>query len=98
MPRFKCENEKCSNDAEELIPHVKFIFNEKTLKLEAKEAACPECGEQRNVVKEPGPIEMPWFKAENARNYNNKKIKQYDYDRDAAMATRARLSDGSNII
>ena len=24
---------------------------------------------------------MPWFKAENDRNYNNKNVKQYDWDK-----------------
>ncbi len=30
---------------------------------------------------------MPWFKSENGRNYNNKTIKKYDYDHEAAKST-----------
>ena len=92
MPRFKCINEDCSEVGEELIPHVKFVWNEETQKLEAPEAACPVCGVQREVVKEAGPIGVPWFKPENAKNYNNKTVKQYDYDREAAKSTTAPLS------
>jgi hypothetical protein len=29
------------------------------------------------VIKEDGPLDMPWFKSEDARNYNNKKVKKY---------------------
>ena len=59
------------------------LWNEKTSKLEAEEAKCVACGNQRETVQEEGPIELPWFKAENARNYNNKTIKKFDYDREA---------------
>lgn len=87
MPTFRCNNPLCGDyGKEELIPHVRFIWNEKTKKLEAEEAECLACNEQREVVQEPGPIKIPWFKAENARNYDNKKVKQYDYDRDAVKA------------
>jgi len=93
MPKFKCNNSKCPGYRyEELVPHVKFKFNEETKKLEAPEAACPGCSQQRETVREDGPIGVPWFKAENSRNYNNKTIKQYDYDRDAAHATRGKLT------
>lgn len=98
MPKFRCDNPDCKGVGQtEIIPHVRFIWNEKTGKLEAAEAACSSCGEQREVVKEKGPIQVPWFKPENAKNYNNKTIKKYDYDHDAANASRAKLSDGSNI-
>jgi len=74
---------ECDNTSEELIPHVKFIWNNETKRLEADEAACPVCGLQRDVVQTKGPIEIPWFKAENARNYQNKKISrklnEYNY-------------------
>ena len=84
MPRFKCDNKDCeSYEQTELIPHVKFIWNEKAKKLESKEAVCNGCGNQRIVVQEPGPIAMPWFKAENSRNNQNKivsrKPNQYNY-------------------
>jgi len=89
MPRFKCNNKECSDvGKEELIPHVKFIWNESTQKLEADEAACPSCGRQREVVREAGPIQIPWFKPENAKNYNNKKIKKYDYDKEAVESDK----------
>jgi hypothetical protein len=91
MPRFKCNNPSCTHHEEELTPHVRFVWNEKTKKLEAEEAVCPVCGEQRDVVKEPGPIEVPWFKPENARNYNNRSIKKYDYDRDTAISTSVKV-------
>jgi len=96
MPKFKCENKNCEGyGEEELVPHVKFIWNETTKKLEAKEAACPVCQVQRETVREAGPITLPWFKAENSRNYNNKKIKKYDYDHDAAKSTTTPLSQAS---
>jgi hypothetical protein len=60
---------------------VKFVWNEKRLKFEANEEICPTCGERRETVREEGPIKIPWFKAENARNYNNKRVRKYDYDR-----------------
>jgi len=78
-------------EQKELIPNVKFIWNEKTLKLEAEKAKCPHCSFQREVVKEPGPIVIPWFKPENAKNYDNKTVKKYDYDHEAANSTSASL-------
>ena len=84
MPRFKCDDPECEcYNIEELIPCVRFILNEKTSKLEAKEAVCSGCGNQREVVQEPGPIVMPYFKAENSKNYQNKTVSkrpnQYNY-------------------
>ena len=83
MPRFKCNDPDCEYyNIEELIPCVKFIWNDSTAKLEAKEAACPKCGNQRPTVKEPGDIVIPWFKAENSRNYQNRTTttsKKYNY-------------------
>lgn len=88
MPRFRCEELECQGYAvEELIPCVTFTWNEKNRKLEADRAACPICGQQREVVKEAGPIGIPWFKPENAKNHNNKKVKKYDYDHEAANST-----------
>ena len=93
MPTFKCNNEFCSKYGKtELIPHVRFVWNEKTNKLEAEEAACSDCGRQRETVRENGPIQIPWFKSENAKNYNNKTIKKYDYDHEAANSTTIKLS------
>lgn len=81
MPTFRCTKPECEGfGKEEIIPRVMFVWNEKTEKLEASEAACSFCGEQREVVREDGPIGVPWFKPENAKNYNNKKVKKYDYD------------------
>lgn len=77
MPRLKCNDIECSGYAvEELIARVKYIWNGETGRLEADEAACPICGQQRATVKEPGPIVIPWFKAENAKNYQNKTIEK----------------------
>ena len=97
MPTFRCGNNECSQFGnQELIPHVKFIWNEETSKLEADEAICNGCGRQREVVREAGSIQIPWFKPENGKNYNNKTIKKYDYDYEAANATSATLSSKSN--
>lgn len=86
MPKFRCNNTECQlHGMEEIIPHVKFMWNEKRLKFEADEEICPGCGKRRETVKEPGPIQIPWFKGENARNYDNKRIKKYDYDHAAAL-------------
>ena len=88
MPTFKCENPECSQFGNsELIPSVKFIWNETTRKLEADEATCNGCGRQRETVRQDGPIQIPWFKPENAKNHNNKIIKKYDYDHEAAKST-----------
>lgn len=92
MPRFRCNNTECQLlGKEEIIPHVKFIWNEEQLRFEADEEICPECGQRRETVKEPGPIKIPWFKAENARNYNNKKVKKYDYDPTAALPETVKI-------
>lgn len=93
MPTFRCDNKECSQYGnKELIPSVKFIWNEETQKLEANEALCPNCRRQRETVKEQGPIQIPWFKPENGKNHNNKTIKKYDYDHEAANAATANLS------
>ena len=87
MPTFKCENKECSDfGKEEFFANIKFIWNEKTLKLDSDKAICPTCHPVRSVVKESGDIGMPWFKAENARNNNNKKIKKYDYDHEVSQS------------
>ena len=92
MPTFKCNDIDCEGYAlEELIPHVKFVWNDETAKLEAKEAECSFCKNQRPTVPEPGPIKIPWFKPENGKNHNNKTIKKFDYDREAANSTTVEL-------
>jgi len=92
MPEFKCNNEDCSEKGKvELIPHVRFKWNESTRKFEADEELCSSCGQRRETVREAGPIQVPYFKGENAKNYNNKTIKKYDYDHEAANATTAPL-------
>lgn len=94
MPEFKCTNEECSEkDKVELVPRARFIWNEAKGKVEAKEAICKVCGQQREVVREAGPIQIPWFKSEDARNYNNQSIKQYDYDHEAANAKTVSLKN-----
>lgn len=84
MPRFICNNKNCENTGKtELIAHVRFIWNDDTKRLEAKEATCESCGMQRDVVKEGGNIVIPWFKPDNAKNYQNKTVSkkpnQYNY-------------------
>lgn len=75
MPRFKCNDIDCEcYGIEELIGSVRFIWSDKNQRLEADEAICKGCGNQRGTVKEKGPIEIPWFKADNARNNQNKHV------------------------
>ena len=97
MPEFRCDNDECPQfGLTELIPHVKFIWNETTGKLEAEEAACDNCGRQRETIREDGPIQIPWFKPENAKNHNNKTITKYDYDHEAANQLTAKLPSKGN--
>lgn len=97
MPRFRCENPDCDQvGKEELIPRVKFVWNERTEKLEADEAKCSSCGRQRATIREAGPIQIPWFKPENAKNYNNRTVKKYDYDHEAANESTANLSSSTD--
>ena len=92
MPEFRCNNEDCSEKGKvELIPRVKFVWNETTQKLEASEAVCSGCGQQRETIRQTGNIQIPWFKPENAKNHNNKTIKKYDYDHEAANQSTAKL-------
>lgn len=84
MPRLRCNDVDCEcYGIEELIPHIKYIWNPDTAKLESDKAKCSGCGNQRDPVKEPGPIVIPWFKAENSKNYQNKRpekrINKYNY-------------------
>ena len=77
MPKFKCDDIDCEcYNIEELIAHVRFKWNDKNRRLEADEAICKGCGNQRPVVKEEGNIVIPWFKGENAKNYQNKTIEK----------------------
>jgi len=79
MPKFKCENPQCIKHTEvDHEPSVRFTWNPETMRLESPYDTCPECGSHRNVVKKEGPITMPWFKSEDSRNYNNKKVKKYE--------------------
>lgn len=71
MPRFICTNEQCGKQL--LIPKVKFVWNDRLGKLVSDYDECSECGSPTEVEKEEGPIAMPWFKAENSRNYQNKR-------------------------
>jgi hypothetical protein len=51
------------------------------MRLEADENFCPVCKQFRDPEKEYTGWNNAWFKAESNRNYNNKSIAQYDYDR-----------------
>ena len=84
MPRFKCNDIDCEcYGIEELIAHVRFMWSNENKRLEAEEAVCKGCGNQRAVEQKPGPITMPWLKAENSKNYQNKHVSkkpnQYNY-------------------
>ena len=78
MSKFKCLNKNCSQyNKIELIPSVRFMWNSETYKLEALEGICSQCGKMRETVKEGSITKMPWFKADNDRNNDNKRIKKY---------------------
>jgi hypothetical protein len=92
MPKFKCENEECVKHTE--LDHelrVKFVWNPETMRFTSPYDECPVCGSHRNVVKEDAKFDMPWFKSEDARNYNNKKVKKYDYDYNPSDDRRVKL-------
>lgn len=96
MPKFKCENKECIKHTE--LDHelkVRFVWNTDTQRLESEYDKCPVCSSHRNVVKDEN-TGMPWFKSEDSRNYNNKKVKKtddYEYrPSDDAKATP--LKDG----
>lgn len=92
MPNFKCLNKDCQNyDKIDLIPNVTFKWNENTQRLESEYDPCPVCGERRVTVKDYEGFTDAWFKAESCRNYNNKVVKKYDYDRDAVGQTNLKL-------
>jgi hypothetical protein len=92
MPKFKCTNEECVKHTElDFYPKVTFKYNAETKRLESDQSICPVCGSFREVPSEG--ITNAWFKAEGDRNYNNKTIKKYDYDREAANRTTAKLSE-----
>jgi RNA polymerase subunit RPABC4/transcription elongation factor Spt4 len=75
MPRFQCSNKKCEKHINiDLIPHVKFIWSSINNRLESDYDQCPVCGSHREIVKEYEGFTKIWFKAENARNYQNKKV------------------------
>lgn len=78
MPRFKCRNKTCSRcDIVELIPTVRFKWNSDTRELETDEAICRECKQVRETLDEGSLTKMPWFKADNDRNNDNKRIRKY---------------------
>ena len=83
MPKFICKNEQCKNyNKVEHFTRVRYNWNEKTMRLEATESFCSQCGNFREPEKEFKGWTDAWFKAESNRNYDNKKIKKYDYDHD----------------
>lgn len=79
MPIFKCENAECIKHTEvDDEPVVRFTWSSENMRLESPYDKCPVCGSHRNVIKKEGVITMPWFKSEDSRNYDNKKIKRYE--------------------
>lgn len=81
MPKFICKNKDCDNyNKEEYYPRVRYRWNTKLMRLEADESFCSVCGEFRKPVKDYEGWTDAWFKAESNRNYDNKKVKKYDYD------------------
>lgn len=82
MPSFQCPNTECEKHTEhDYYAKVRFMWNPATGKLESEYDKCPTCGSLRKVVREEG-FTNAWFKSEDARNYNNKTVKKYDYDHD----------------
>jgi len=93
MPIFKCQNKDCEKHEDlDYEPIVRFRYDANRGELVSDFNTCPICGKWRETVREKGDIKIPWFKAEGNRNYNNKAVKQYDYDRKAAHATTASIS------
>lgn len=85
MAKFICHNPECSNNG--IVEHytrISYKWNVSTMRLEAEESFCPVCGEFRHPEKEYEGFTEAWFKAESNRNYDNKKVKQYDYDHNVA--------------
>lgn len=82
MSKFICQNKNCSNfNKVESFQKLRYEWNPKTMRLEADESFCSVCKEYRNPEKEGKGWTNAWFKAESNRNYDNKKVKQFDYDR-----------------
>lgn len=93
MPKFKCQNKVCKNfGKEERYQKVMYRWNEKLMRFESDYSFCPVCGQYREPVKEYEGFTQAWFKAESNRNYNNKVIKKYDWDRDAVKETNISIS------
>jgi len=93
MPKFKCQNKTCQNfDKEEYYPRINYTWNSELMRFECQFSFCPVCGEFREPVKEYAGFTEAWFKAESNRNYNNKTVKQYDWDRDAVKQTDLKIS------
>lgn len=83
MPRFICQNEKCSEFGKaEYHPKITYTWNAALMRFECDFSFCKVCGEFREPVKEYAGFTEAWFKAESNRNYNNKVVKKYDYDHD----------------
>jgi len=93
MPKFKCQNKECDNfDKEEHYPRITYTWNEKLMRFECEYSFCPVCGQFREPIKEYAGFTEAWFKGESSRNYNNKVVKQYDWDRDAVKQTNLKVS------
>jgi len=81
MPKFRCTNSECVKHTElDYYPKVRFLWNATSEKLESSYDECPVCGAHREVFKEEKGFTNAWYKSENARNYNNKAVKKFDYD------------------
>lgn len=93
MPSFKCQNENCQKfDKIDLVPAVTFKWDEQSQTLKSDCDPCPVCGQTRVTVKDYEGFTEAWFKAESCRNYNNKKVKQFDYNKDAVAANNLKIS------
>lgn len=87
MPKFICKNKECSNyNVVETYQRVTYKWNPELMRLEAEESFCPVCGQFRQPEKEYEGFTEAWFKAESNRNYNNKQVAKYDYDRNVEQS------------
>jgi len=55
-----------------------YTFDTELRTLVSDKDICKECGKQREQLSEGSITSLPWFKADNDRNNNNKKIKKFN--------------------
>lgn len=93
MPNFKCQNKECELfDKDNYQPTVRFKWNPENQRFESNYSFCPSCKSFIDPEKEYEGFTNAWFKGENDRNYDNKRVKKYDFDRDAANLSNAKIA------